>query len=82
MTSARDIWDDLFHGCAWAAYFDEALATQGRPDSEATRRRAFQYYEEELARKNGQRDSLPSLYEPEIKHFDNSNATETCPAEE
>ena len=55
MTSAEDIWDDLFHGCAWAAYIDQAHAEQGRPDSEATRRRAFRYYEEELAKKNGPR---------------------------
>ena len=53
MTSAEDIWDDLFHGCAWAAYIDQAHAERGRPDSEATRGRAFRYYEEELAKKDG-----------------------------
>lgn len=51
-----DVWDDLFHGCAWAAYIDQAHAEQGWPDMEATRRRAFRYYEDELARKNGPRD--------------------------
>ncbi len=36
----------------WAAYFDQ-MAEEGRlPDMEATRRRAFAYYEEELAKKN------------------------------
>jgi hypothetical protein len=47
-----DILDDLFHGCALAAYLDQAAADGGRPDSEATRRRAYRYYEEELARTN------------------------------
>jgi hypothetical protein len=56
MTSADDIWDDLFHGCAWAAYIDQARAEQGPPDSETTRRRAFRYYEEEVARKDRSRD--------------------------
>jgi len=53
MSTADDILDELFHGCAWAAYIDQAHAEQGPPDIEATRRRAFRYYEEELARKNG-----------------------------
>jgi hypothetical protein len=56
MTSTDDIWDDLFHGCAWAAYIDQAHAKPGRPDSETTRQRAFQYYEEELAKKNRPQD--------------------------
>ncbi len=53
MTDADDIWDDLFHGCAWAAYIDQAHAEQGPPNSETTRRRAFRYYEDELAKKDG-----------------------------
>jgi hypothetical protein len=57
VTSADDIWDDLFHGCAWAAYIDQAHAEHGPPDSDATRRRAYRYYEEELARKNEPRDN-------------------------
>lgn len=52
MTDAQDFWDDVFHGCAWAAYIDQARAERCRPASEATRRRAFRYYEEELAKKN------------------------------
>ncbi len=52
-----DFFDDLFHGCAWAAYRDQAHAERDRPNSEATRRRAFRYYEEELARKNGPPDA-------------------------
>jgi hypothetical protein len=62
-----DILDDLFHGCAFAAYAELAAACGGEPDMEATRRLAFQYYEEELAKKNGGKptqvssDESPSL---------------------
>lgn len=44
-----DILDDLFHGCAFAAYVDQAIEEKGPPDSERTRRRAYRYYEEALA---------------------------------
>ena len=47
-----DILDDLFLGCAIAAYVDQAIAEGGPPDSEATRRRAYDYYEQALAEKN------------------------------
>ncbi len=43
------IFDDLFHGCAWAAFVELAQARRGMPDAEATRRLAYRYYEEELA---------------------------------
>jgi hypothetical protein len=46
-----DILDDLFQWCAWAAYLDQAAEQQGWPDSEATRQRAYDYYEDALARK-------------------------------
>ena len=46
------ILDDLFHACALAAYLDEAYAQQGWPDSEATRLRAYAYYEAALARRS------------------------------
>lgn len=50
MTETLDeILDDLFHGCAFAAYVELAVACRGVPDSEATRRLAFRYFEEELA---------------------------------
>jgi hypothetical protein len=51
--SLDDLWDDVFHGCAIAAYIEQA-AEEARwpPDSEATRRRAYRYYEEELAKRN------------------------------
>jgi hypothetical protein len=54
--SDDDIMDSLFHGCALAAYLDEAAA--GRvwpPDSHATRQRAYDYYEKALAEKNRQK---------------------------
>jgi hypothetical protein len=47
-----DIFDDLFLGCALAAYLEQAAIEQGFPDSEATRRRAYRYYEEELKRQH------------------------------
>ncbi len=43
MTAEDDIWDDLFHLCAWRAYLEVyALTKQFPPDSEATRRRAYE----------------------------------------
>ena len=48
MTAA--ILDELFHHCAFAAYADEAKECGGPPDSEAVRKRAYRYYEEELAK--------------------------------
>lgn len=47
-----EILDDLFHGCAWAAFVEIAAATGRVPDIEATRRLAYRYYEEALAEKN------------------------------
>lgn len=47
-----DILDDLFMGCALAAFIDQAIEQRGPPDMEATRRRAYQLYEEALASKN------------------------------
>lgn len=47
-----DFWDDLFLGCAFAAYLDQAAEEGGPPDKEATRLRAYAYYEQELAARN------------------------------
>lgn len=52
MANDDDIWDDVFHGCAFAAFIDQAIADQGSPDPEATRRRAYRYFEEALAQKD------------------------------
>jgi len=48
----NDILDELFPACALAAFLEQAWLQQGWPDSEATRRRAYQLYEEALAEKN------------------------------
>jgi hypothetical protein len=48
-----DIFDDLFLGCALAAFLEQAHAEQGWPDPEATRRRTFRLYEDALAAKRG-----------------------------
>jgi hypothetical protein len=53
MTSDPDeILDGLFHACAFSAFLEQAHAQQGWPDSEATRRRAYASYEQELAARN------------------------------
>ena len=57
--SDDDILESLWHAAAWAAYIDQARAEQGWPDCEATRRRAYDYYERALAEKN-RRKSLPN----------------------
>jgi hypothetical protein len=72
--SDDDILDDLFHGCALAAYLDQAAAEQGWPDSEATRQRAYRYYEDALAEKN-RRKSRPEAVaadpaDPKIVSYD------------
>ena len=51
-TDLDEILDDLFHGCAFAAFVEQAIAQGGPPDREATRLRAYRYYEEALAAKN------------------------------
>jgi len=61
MTIDDDFWDDIFHGCAFAAYVELAMLTKEPPDSKATRILAYRYYEEALATKNRQRaDDTPS----------------------
>jgi hypothetical protein len=54
-----DLLDDTFHGCAMRAYL-EIWAETGRfpPDAEATRERAYRYYEEELARRHRERQPI------------------------
>jgi hypothetical protein len=51
-----DILDGLFHACAWRAYLEQAAEERKfPPDSEATRRRAYRYYEDALAEKNARK---------------------------
>lgn len=47
-----DILDSLFHGCAWTAYLNLAIAGRCPPDSEAVRRLTYRYYEEALAERS------------------------------
>ena len=47
-----DILSDLFHGCALAAFVEQATLTTGWPDADATRRRAFDFYEVALANRH------------------------------
>jgi hypothetical protein len=54
-----ELLDDLFHGCAFAAFVEQAIAQGGPPDLETTRRLAYEFYEEALAAKNGTRRRLP-----------------------
>ncbi len=44
-----DILGDLFHGCAFIAFVEQAAASQAWPCPEATRRRAYELYEQALA---------------------------------
>ncbi len=48
-----DILDDLFLGCALTAFLEVAADHKQMPDSEVTRRRAFNLYEEALRAKDG-----------------------------
>jgi len=52
-----EILDGIFHGCALAAYLDQAEVEQGWPSSEATRRRAYQLYEDSL---RARKQAIPS----------------------
>lgn len=59
------ILDSVFHGCAWAAYLDEVAASGvSPPDVEATRLRAYRYYEEALAEKNARRGPFDKRAKP------------------
>lgn len=52
MTDDESELDDLFHGCAFAAFVERAVAEGGWPDADTTRRLAYRYYEETLAELN------------------------------
>ena len=52
------VLDDLFHGCALAAFLALAAAAGRVPDPEATRRLAYRYYEAALAEKGAARSRL------------------------
>jgi hypothetical protein len=63
----EDVLDSLFHGCALAAYVDQAALQQGRPDSVATRQRAYDYYENALAEKNRRKTGQPEQGEDQAQ---------------
>jgi hypothetical protein len=52
-----DPLDDLFQGCALAAFLEQSAREQSWPDPEATRRLAYRLYEQALAEKNRERSS-------------------------
>jgi hypothetical protein len=47
-TEYENILDDLFLGCALTAFLQVAFEQRAMPDAEATRRRAYQLYENAL----------------------------------
>ena len=60
---AGDVLDDLFHGCALEAWLRTGQASgQWPPDSEATRRLAYQLYESALRARNDHRDPDPAAF--------------------
>ena len=59
MPDDDDILGELFHGCALAAFVDQAIEEGWPPDCEATRRRAYRYYEEALAEKDAAKRVVP-----------------------
>jgi hypothetical protein len=54
-----DILDDLFLGCAFAAFIDQSIEQRGPPDMEATRRWAYRMCEQALAEDNAVFDTGP-----------------------
>ena len=65
MTDDDGFWDNLFLGCAFAAYIEQAQAQQGWPDSEATKRRAYCHYEQALAEKKRKPAPLSQRLDPD-----------------
>ena len=56
MTDPLDpsVIDDLFHGCALAAFVEQACKARGWPDSEEVRKRAYFLYEQSLSGRSHQ----------------------------
>jgi hypothetical protein len=75
-----NILDELFHGCALAAWLDQA-AEEGNwpPDSEATKYRAYRYYEEALAEMNTAKTCVVTARIIGRDHHEQSEA-EACPS--
>jgi hypothetical protein len=58
--SDNNILDDLFHGCAFTAFLEQASIEGGWPDPEATRIRAYRHYEKALAARSRDAKTHPS----------------------
>ena len=56
MSDLDEFLDNLFLGCAFKAFVEEACESNGPPCQLRTRQRAYQLYEESLAEKNGSRN--------------------------
>lgn len=55
MSEDDAILDDLFHSCAFMAFVEEYASTNGRPDSDRTKWRAYAHYETSLAEASASR---------------------------
>jgi hypothetical protein len=71
--------DNVFLGCAFAAYVELAAEQRGVPDMEATKQRAYRYYEEALAEKNRRKSALPPDQPRTIVSYDTIEPV-TCTA--
>jgi len=67
ITEPDEILDDLFHGCALAAFVEQAVADRGWPAPETTRVQAFCLYEEALTDRNRQRVEIDNADRPAIR---------------
>lgn len=56
MDSPENVLDDLFHGCALAAFVEQACRAGGWPESEDVRRQAYDLYEQSLSERSRRRD--------------------------
>ncbi|WP_437191124.1 hypothetical protein [Planctomicrobium sp. SH527] len=71
------IFDDLFHGCAFAAYVELTIQCGGVPDQDTTRQLAYRYYEAELARQHSCDSSIGSaMPSPGQEAADQRNASQ------
>lgn len=59
MTELDEILDDLFHGCAWAAFIALARRDGKPPASDETRRLAYEFYEQSLSQQPRNRVDEP-----------------------
>ena len=57
MSDLDAFMDEMFPGCAFAAFVEEAAMASGPPCPDATRQRAYRYYEEQLAAKQRRREN-------------------------